>query len=126
MPCSLNSADSRPKLDSKTYGQFMVDAPRQTRQGGSRGYAPRTPIARACAIMMIPILQDRRGLLLDDDGGMIGTMLVVEAEQKWSDASSPRSRHVCAEKMSTSVVIHPFNWGLGNPSLEGSEHWQTP
>ncbi len=60
------------------------------------------------------------GPLLDDEGGMIGTMLVVEAESmdlvRRFVAQDP---YVCAD-VYASVAIHPFNWGLGNPSLEGA------
>ena len=60
------------------------------------------------------------GPLLDNDGGMIGTMLVVEAEsidlvKRFFD----QDPHVRAD-VYASVAIHPFNWGLGNPSLEGA------
>jgi hypothetical protein len=52
-----------------------------------------------------------------DDGGMVGTMLVVEAESM--DLVRPfvdQDPYVCAD-VYASVAIHPFNWGLGNPSL---------
>ena len=62
------------------------------------------------------------GPLLDGDGGMIGTMLVVEAESK-DLVSRPVAQdpYVCAD-VYASVAIHPFNWGLGNPSLKGASH----
>ena len=60
------------------------------------------------------------GPLLDDDGGMVGTMLVVEAEsmdlvRRFVD----QDPYVCTD-VYASVAIHHFNWGLGNPSLEGA------
>jgi uncharacterized protein YciI len=60
------------------------------------------------------------GLLLDDDGGMVGTMLVVEAEsmdlvRRFVD----QDPYVCAD-VYASVAIHLFKWGLGNPSLQGA------
>ena len=60
------------------------------------------------------------GPLLDNDGGMIGTMLVVEAEsidlvRRFFDQDPYARADVYA-----SVAIYPFNWGLGNPSLDGA------
>jgi uncharacterized protein len=60
------------------------------------------------------------GPLLGDDGGMAGTMLVVEAEsmdlvRRFADLDPYARADVYA-----SVAIHPFNWALGNPSPEGA------
>jgi uncharacterized protein YciI len=60
------------------------------------------------------------GPLLDNDGGMIGTMLVVEAEsmdlvRRFVDQDPYARADVYAN-----VAIHPFKRGLGNPSPEGA------
>jgi len=68
----------------------------------------------------LPVRVRIGGPLLDGNGGMIGTMLVVEAEsmdlvRRFVDQDPYARADVYA-----SVAIHPFNWGLRNPSLEGA------
>ena len=60
------------------------------------------------------------GPLLDDDGGMIGTMLVVEVESMDLVSRFVAQDPYVRADVYASVTIHPFNRGLGNPSPEGA------
>lgn len=55
------------------------------------------------------------GPLLDDAGGMIGTMLVIEAENRAAvEAYLAGDPYMIGELFET-ITITGFNWGLGQP-----------
>lgn len=62
------------------------------------------------------------GPLLDADGRMIGTMLVVEAASAAAVESFVAGDPYQLADVYQSVTIHPFNWGLGNPADAGARH----
>jgi uncharacterized protein len=56
------------------------------------------------------------GPLLDDTGKMIGTMLVVEAGTKQEVEAFVAGDPYVAAEVYGSIVVHPYNWGLGTPA----------
>jgi uncharacterized protein YciI len=57
------------------------------------------------------------GPLLDDDGQMIGTMLVIEAATRSDVETYLAGDPYMAEGLFMAVSITGFNWGLGQPEV---------
>lgn len=55
------------------------------------------------------------GPLLGEDGEMIGTMLVIEAETKAQVGAYLAGDPYMVEDLFKTLTITPFNWGLGQP-----------
>jgi uncharacterized protein YciI len=67
-----------------------------------------------------PVAVKIGGPLLDASGTMIGSLLVLEAETAAAvEKYVAQDPYVLADVYG-SVVIHPFNWGLGNPAIGGA------
>lgn len=56
------------------------------------------------------------GPLLDDGGEMIGTLLVIEAEEKSAVERYLAADPYCRADLFASMDIRRFNWGLGQPA----------
>jgi len=59
------------------------------------------------------------GPLLDADGRMIGSLLIVEAASAEAVESFMAGDPYQLADVYASVRVHPFNWGLGNPADKG-------
>lgn len=55
------------------------------------------------------------GPLLDDEGAMIGTMLVIEAETRAAVEAYLAGDPYMREGLFETVTVTGFNWGLGQP-----------
>lgn len=55
------------------------------------------------------------GPLLDDDGAMIGTMLVVEANDRIAVESYLAGDPYMRDGLFETIHVTAFNWGLGQP-----------
>lgn len=62
-----------------------------------------------------PVVVRIGGPLLDDEGGMIGTMLVIEAESRKAVEAYLAGDPYMLEDLFETVNITGFNWGLGQP-----------
>jgi uncharacterized protein YciI len=62
------------------------------------------------------------GPLLDADGRMIGSLLVVEAASAAAVEAFVGGDPYQLADLYGSVRVHPFNWGLGNPADAGARH----
>ena len=56
------------------------------------------------------------GPMLDPDGAMCGTMLIVQAETRQVVAEYLKNDPYALAGVYASVDIHAYNWGLGPPS----------
>lgn len=59
------------------------------------------------------------GPLLDDDGAMIGTMMIVEAETKGAVEAYLADDPYQLEGLFGQVDVRPFAWGIGAPAPAG-------
>ena len=57
------------------------------------------------------------GPLLDEQGDMCGTLLVVEAEDKSKVVAFLQEDPYSQSGVYQTVEIHEFNWGLGQPEV---------
>jgi uncharacterized protein len=69
-----------------------------------------------------PVAVKVGGPLLDADGAMIGSLLIVEAETAAEVEKFLAGDPYVLADIYASLAIHPFNWGLGNPSIGGAIH----
>jgi uncharacterized protein YciI len=60
--------------------------------------------------------------LLDADGRMIGSLVVVEAASKAAIEAFVADDPYQLADVYGSVRVHRFTWGLGNPAVAGAEH----
>ena len=67
-----------------------------------------------------PVSVQVGGPLLDTDGRMIGSLLVVEAASAVAVEAFIAGDPYQLADVYRSVTVHPFNWGLGNPA--GAKH----
>lgn len=65
-----------------------------------------------------PVVVRIGGPLLGDDGAMIGTMLVIEAETKAQVQDYLAGDPYVVEALFQSMSITGFNWGLGLPEAQ--------
>lgn len=62
-----------------------------------------------------PVVVRTGGPLLDDEGTMIGTMLVIEADSRAAVEAYLAGDPYMLENLFETVTITGFNWGLGQP-----------
>jgi uncharacterized protein YciI len=69
-----------------------------------------------------PVVVRVGGPLLDGDGAMIGSLLIVEAQSAAEVEKFVAEDPYVTADVYASVAIHPYNWGLGNPAIGGAIH----
>lgn len=62
-----------------------------------------------------PVTVHIGGPLLDDEGGMIGSLLVIEAADRGAVERYLAEDHYVRAGLFASTEIRPFAWGLGLP-----------
>lgn len=62
-----------------------------------------------------PVVVRIGGPLLDDDGEMIGSMLVIEAETRTQVEAYIAGDPYVRNQLFRRIAINTFNWGLGQP-----------
>jgi uncharacterized protein YciI len=69
-----------------------------------------------------PVSVQVGGPLLDTDGRMIGSLLIVEATSKAAVEAFVAGDPYQLADVYGSVRVHPFNWGLGHPAGAGAKN----
>lgn len=65
-----------------------------------------------------PIAVRIGGPLIDDEGKMIGTMLVIEADSRADVEAFLEGDPYMIEDLFETITISGFNWGLGQPEVD--------